>query len=79
MPADDFNQVTVAWRPVGDAAVAALGTDDNAPYRVFHDVRGLAQGALVEYRAVARDHDGDLGVASTCAVVGKPPAVLPTP
>ena len=51
----------------------ALGTDDNAPYRVFHDVTGLAKGTLVEYRAVLRDHSGNLSVAQTYATVGDPP------
>ncbi|MBR7743044.1 hypothetical protein KC207_07050 [Phycicoccus sp. BSK3Z-2] len=72
VPGGDFTQVTFAWRPVGTSEWTPLGTDDNAPYRVFHDVRGLAQGTPVEYRAVARDHDGDLGVTSTSAVVGQP-------
>lgn len=72
VPGGDFTQVTFAWRPVGTTTWTPLGTDDNAPYRVFHDVRGLAQGTPVEYRAIARDHDGDLGVTSTSAVVGKP-------
>ncbi len=73
-PGGDFNQVTVAYRPVGGKAWTVLGTDDNAPYRVFHDVRGMARGSLLEYRAVVRDHDGDLGVASTYGIVGDPPA-----
>ena len=72
VPGGDFTEVTFAWRPVGTQEWQVLGTDDNAPYRVFHDVRGLAQGAPVEYRAIARDHDGDLGVVSTSAVVGQP-------
>ena len=68
-----FNQVTLAWRPAGTEAWTALGTDDNAPYRVFHDVTGLAKGSLVEYRAVLRDHSGNLSVAQTYATVGDPP------
>ena len=72
IPGGDFTQVTFAWRPVGAQEWQLLGTDDNAPYRVFHDVRGLAQGTPVEYRAIARDHDGDFGVVSTSAVVGQP-------
>lgn len=72
VPGGDFTQVTFAWRPVGTTQWRVLGTDDNAPYRVFHDVTGLAQGAPVEYRAIARDHDGDLGVTSTSALVGQP-------
>ncbi len=72
VPGGDFTQVTFAWRPVGTQDWQPLGTDDNAPYRVFHDVRGLGQGTPVEYRAIARDHDDDLGVVSTSAVVGQP-------
>jgi glycosidase len=72
IPGGDFTQVTFAWRPVGTQQWQLLGTDDNAPYRVFHDVSGLAQGTPVEYRAIARDHDGDFGVVSTSAVVGQP-------
>ena len=72
VPGGDFTQVTFAWRPVGGQEWQPIGTDDNAPYRVFHDVRGLAQGTPVEYRAIARDHDGDFGVVSTSAVVGRP-------
>ena len=62
IPGDDFTQVTFAWRPVGTTKWQILGTDDNAPYRVFHDVSTLAQGTPVEYRAIAKDQDGDLGV-----------------
>ncbi|HEX4981417.1 MAG TPA: alpha-amylase family glycosyl hydrolase, partial [Ilumatobacteraceae bacterium] len=40
VPKGGFNQVTLAWRPAGTDAWSALGTDDNAPYRVFHDVTG---------------------------------------
>ena len=68
-----FNQVTFGWRPVGESGWRRLGTDDNEPFRVFHDVSDLPFGTLVEYRAVAKDADGDLGVAQTHAVVGEPP------
>jgi len=72
IPGGDFTQVTFAWRPVGTQQWQLIGTDDNAPYRVFHDVSRLAQGTPVEYRAIARDHDDDLAVVSTSAVVGQP-------
>ena len=39
-----YAKVNGRWSPIG--------TDDNAPYRVFHDVSGLTSGAAVEYRAV---------------------------
>ncbi|QZY29111.1 pullulanase-type alpha-1,6-glucosidase [Nocardioides coralli] len=69
---DSFVQTTLAWRPVGADEWQVLGTDDQAPYRVFHDVRDLADGTLVEYRAVTEDADGDLGAAQTYALVGEP-------
>ncbi|TDC45605.1 pullulanase-type alpha-1,6-glucosidase [Jiangella ureilytica] len=72
VPDGGFNQVTLAWRPLGTSEWTALGTDDNAPYRVFHDVTDLAHGTLVEYRAVLKDHSGNLSVASTYGVVGEP-------
>jgi alpha-amylase len=38
------------WEPIG--------TDDNAPYRVFHDVSALHAGTPVQYRAVVLDNRG---------------------
>ncbi len=78
VPDGGFNQVTVAWRHVGADAWTPLGTDDNAPYRVFHDVDALPHGALLEYRAVLRDSSGNLSVTSSWATVGEPEAE-PTP
>jgi pullulanase-type alpha-1,6-glucosidase len=72
VPGDGFHQVTFAWRPVGTEDWTVLGTDDNAPYRVFHDVTGIPAGTPIEYRAIAVEHDGDLGVAATSAVAGVP-------
>ncbi|HWM04168.1 MAG TPA: alpha-amylase family glycosyl hydrolase [Actinophytocola sp.] len=45
------------WRPVG--------TDDNAPYRVFHDVSQLAPGTPVEYRAVVLDNGNHTRASDT--------------
>jgi hypothetical protein len=36
----------------------SIGTDDNAPYRVFHDVTGLRAGTDVRYRAIVLDNRG---------------------
>jgi len=70
VPGDGFDQVTFAVRPAGsDEEWEVLGTDDNAPYRVFHDVRGLDEGTALEYRAVVRDHSGNVAGASASAVV----------
>jgi alpha-amylase len=53
-----------SWRPVG--------TDDNAPYRVFHDVSGLSPYTPVEYRAVVLDNGGHTRASG--AVRGRVPA-----
>ncbi len=44
------------------------------PYRVFHDVSGLAKGTLVEYRMIAKDLSGHVSATSTYGVVGDAPA-----
>ena len=75
VPGNGFNQVTFAYRPVGSSDWTVLGTDDNAPYRVFHDVRGLDKGTLLEYRAVVKDHSGNRAAAGTYAITGTPPVV----
>ncbi len=75
VPQGGFNQVTFAWRPAGTSAWQRLGTDDNAPYGVYQDVTGLAKGTLVEYRAVLKDHSGNLSVAASSGVVGAPAPV----
>jgi alpha-amylase len=36
----------------------SIGTDDNAPYRVFHDVKPLRAGTDVRYRAIVLDNRG---------------------
>ncbi|MBO3094087.1 pullulanase-type alpha-1,6-glucosidase [Cellulomonas dongxiuzhuiae] len=59
-----------AYRVVGDDAWTALGTAETTAPRVFHDVRGLAAGTLVEYRAVRQDVTGHRSAASTYASVG---------
>ena len=75
VPEGGFNQVSLAWRTLGSEDWSRLGTDDNAPYRVFHapgELDALPKGTLVEYRAVLRDSSGNLSVASTYATVGTP-------
>ncbi|MDT4962575.1 MAG: hypothetical protein QOF87_2222 [Pseudonocardiales bacterium] len=73
VPANTAVQTSFAFRPVGTTAWQPLGTDDNAPYRVFHDVSGLAHGTLIEYRTVVKDNAGHLSASSTYGVVGDAP------
>ncbi|GAA3688454.1 hypothetical protein GCM10022399_00030 [Terrabacter ginsenosidimutans] len=72
VPGNSFAEVTFLQRPVGTSAWTPIGTDDNAPYRVFHDVSGLAKGTLVEYRMVAKDLSGHVSATSTYGIVGEP-------
>ncbi|MBU2668213.1 alpha amylase C-terminal domain-containing protein [Actinoplanes bogorensis] len=52
-----FAEVTFYAR-TGKGTWQSIGTDDNAPYQVFHDVSGLRTGSSVEYRAVVLDNAG---------------------
>ncbi|MGA8978029.1 MAG: pullulanase-type alpha-1,6-glucosidase, partial [Pedococcus sp.] len=69
-----FAQVSFLYRPVGTTAWEKLGTDDNAPYRVFQDVGTMAKGTLLEYRAVAKDSAGHVSASSSYGIVGDPQA-----
>jgi alpha-amylase len=51
---DSFYEVTFQ-ADTGDGW-KRIGTDDNAPYRVFHDVSALHAGAEVRYRAIVLDN-----------------------
>ncbi|HEX2704133.1 MAG TPA: pullulanase-type alpha-1,6-glucosidase [Candidatus Lustribacter sp.] len=72
IPANAFAQVTFLTRPVGTSAWTTLGTDDHAPYRVFHDVTSVAKGTLMEYRALAKDVSGNVSARSSYGIVGDP-------
>nr|WP_245534481.1 pullulanase-type alpha-1,6-glucosidase [Xylanimonas cellulosilytica] len=67
---DAWAETSFAWREVGTAGWHALGTAEDTTPRVFHDVAALAEGTLVEYRAVTTDADGYRAAASTFASVG---------
>lgn len=87
---DTFAQATFWYRSVGTKKWTLLGTDDNAPFRVHHDVSSLALGTVLEYRAVVRDAAGHVaasGGSSTVvkatgpapeAEIGDPPATQPS-
>ena len=79
LSSDDFAQVSFAYRIAGNTGWTPLGTDDNVPYRVFHDVSGLADGTLVEYRMVSEDLRGRLSATSTSGLVGAKGAAAQDP
>jgi len=69
--ADDvWSETSFAYRVVGSDAWTPLGTAETTSPRVFHDVTGLAEGTLVEYRAVSVDAAGAKVAASTYGSVG---------
>jgi glycosidase len=70
--ASTFAQTTFLYRPVGTTQWHTLGTDDNAPYRVFHDVSGLPLNTLVEYRAIVEDAGGRVAADSAWTTVVEP-------
>ena len=53
----NFYEVTF-YAKTGRGAWKPIGTDDTAPYRVFHDVAGQSAGTKVQYRAVVLDNRG---------------------
>lgn len=71
---DAWAETSFAWRAVGTDEWHHLGTAEDTTPRVFHEVgadgAALPEGALVEYRAVTQDADGDRAAASSYASVG---------
>jgi hypothetical protein len=52
---DSFYEVTFLAR-AGRGSWRRIGTDDNAPYRVFHDVSRLRAGTALRYKAIVLDN-----------------------
>ena len=72
-----FYDVTFQARlPGGDWT--PIGTDDNRPYRVFHDIAGLEPGTPVEYRAIVLDNAGNSRASEPGALTVAPPAIALT-
>jgi len=69
--AGTFAQTTFLVRALGATDWSVVGTDDNAPFRVFHDVSGMPVGSVLEYRAATRDAAGRVAASGSWAVVGK--------
>jgi hypothetical protein len=78
VPGTGFVEATFAARPVGSTGWTVLGTDDNAPYRVFADTSRWAKGTLLELRTVVRTVNGQRAVTGGYALVGDPVKAAPT-
>jgi alpha-amylase len=77
--ADVFSEVTFLAK-TGRGSWKDIGTDDNAPYRVFHDVSDIAPGTKVQYRAIVLDnahHARSSAVRST--TVAQPSITITAP
>jgi glycosidase len=74
-----FYEVTF-YAQVGNGPWQPIGTDDNAPYQVFHDVTGLPAGTPLRYRAVVLDNRGHTaGTAARTAAVPPPLVTIEAP
>jgi hypothetical protein len=54
----------------------SIGTDDNAPYRVFHDVADKKPGTRIEYKAVVLDNGGHSRTSRERSLTVAPPAIV---
>jgi len=70
-----FYEVTFEARQAG-GKWQRIGTDDTAPFQVFHDVAGLDAGVQLEYRATVLDNRGH--TATSAGRSGTVPAPLLT-
>jgi hypothetical protein len=73
---DSFYQATFYQRT--PSGWRLLGTDDNAPYRVFADVSGLTAGTEVTFAAVVKDNAGRVRRATGTATIPQPPPPVTT-
>ncbi|WP_189350385.1 pullulanase-type alpha-1,6-glucosidase [Zhihengliuella salsuginis] len=67
---EGWAETSFAWRVAGSTEWAPLGTAEDTTPRVFQDTSALADGTLLEYRAVAVNAAGERYAASTYASVG---------
>ncbi|MEV6301828.1 pullulanase-type alpha-1,6-glucosidase [Actinoplanes sp. NPDC051861] len=70
---DPLSTVTFAAQ-AGNGEWKLLGTADKAPYRVYHDLTGLAGNTQVRYKAVVRDSKGRLASSTSTTTVATPEA-----
>ncbi|MHC9951470.1 alpha-1,6-glucosidase domain-containing protein [Corynebacterium diphtheriae] len=65
-----WSETSFAWRELGTEEWKKLGTDTGQNARVFHDVRDLKPGTIVEYRTVTVDADNNKTASTGWGVVG---------
>jgi pullulanase-type alpha-1,6-glucosidase len=69
-----FVEVNFAVK-IGGGPYEYIGTDNNAPYRIFYDVSGIADGTPITFQAIVNDLNGNYknNIVSV-TVVGEPSA-----
>ena len=72
-----FYEVTFQAK-VGKGRWRTIGTDDSAPYQVFHDTSGYRTGTHLLYRAVVLDNAGHTRPSQTVSTSVPAPAVTVT-
>ncbi|GAA2088469.1 alpha-amylase family glycosyl hydrolase [Actinomadura alba] len=72
-----FNEVTFQAK-VGNGPWQSIGTDDSAPYQVFHDTSGYRTGTPLQYRAVVLDNAGHTRWSNNRSTAVPAPAVTVT-
>jgi alpha-amylase len=70
---DSFYEVTFFARK--GRRWKAIGTDDNAPYRVFHDIADERPGTRIEYKAVVLDNARHTRTSRARTLTVAPPAI----
>ena len=70
---DSFYEVTFLARQ--GRRWKSIGTDDNAPYRVFHDVADVRPGTRIEYKAVVLDNARHTRTSRARSLTVAPPAI----
>ena len=75
---DLFAEVTFA-RSIDGGPYEVIGSDDNAPYRVFYEVDQHPPGTALTFKAIVDDLSGHLNAAKQTVVVagGDPPLTAP--
>ncbi len=68
---DASTEVTFAVSTDDGATFTPIGTDDNAPYRVFYDVSDLAPGTPLVFKAIADNGSGAISSDKIATAVGE--------
>jgi alpha-amylase len=69
-----FYEVTFLAK-AGSGPWRDIGTDDNAPYRVFHDTSDIAPGTQVSYKAIVLDNAGHTRTSAPTTATIPPPVI----